>query len=68
MAEISSAIGMAIEILPIMAINWVRMISTTNSVSLVNCAALRPFTSEMVEAMAAAVMAGCLVATVPPMI
>ena|SRR5574344_2271112 len=61
---IKAATGMAIEILPKMATNCVRIILIIKAASSAICAILEPLRCCTVEANAAAVIAGCLVATV----
>ncbi|MPN53167.1 hypothetical protein SDC9_200831 [bioreactor metagenome] len=60
----TAAVGMAMEILPIMAMNWVRMMLMISAASSAICVVLEPLVCCTVAASAAAVMAGCLVATV----
>ena len=61
---IKAATGMAIEIFPKIAMNWVRIILIINAANSAICAVLEPLRCCTVAARAAAVIAGCLVATV----
>ena len=61
---INAATGMAIEILPKIAINCVRIMLIISAANSAICAVFEPLRCCTVAASAAAVIAGCLVATV----